>query len=357
MLYCALIIFLYSVYVKHRKGSLSMTIHTHSRTFRLLTIIALDIISVALVLVVFALFHHVLPNPRSAMSSVITLDTPAPSMQEIALPVPSAQAGLKVEAPPKIEKTPEPGDFSATFPDGDTGVGALYSYQSDTLKIAINQVEENGITYYAADVWIKNISSFSTAFAKGQYGTGIHQKPLKMADENSAIFAMTGDYYGARNKGVVIRNGDLYRDSVNSDVCVVFSDGVMETYAKDDFDIQSAISRGAWQAWGFGPQLLENGQAIPTFKSAIEGKNPRNAMGYYEPGHYCFVTVDGRQKGYSVGMTLTELSELFAKLGCKAAFNLDGGATAEMIFRGQLVNKPFKGGRESSDILCFKENT
>ena len=54
-------------------------------------------------------------------------------------------------------------------------------------------------------------------------------------------------------------------------------------------------------------------------------------------------------------MTLAELSQVFAGLGCKAAFNLDGGATAEMLFQGKLVNRPYKGGRQSSDIICFSE--
>lgn len=115
----------------------------------------------------------------------------------------------------------------------------------------------------------------------------------------------------------------------------------------------SATDRGVWQAWNFGPALLDNGEAITVFDSAIKGKNPRNSIGYYEPGHYCFITVDGRQNGYSVGMTLAELSAVYASLGCKCAYNLDGGATAEMIFQGELVNKPYKGGRQSSDIICF----
>ena len=54
-------------------------------------------------------------------------------------------------------------------------------------------------------------------------------------------------------------------------------------------------------------------------------------------------------------MTLAELSQVFADLGCKAAFNLDGGATAQMIFQGELVNRPYNGGRQSSDIICFSE--
>ena len=37
----------------------------------------------------------------------------------------------------------------------------------------------------------------------------------------------------------------------------------------------------------------------------ISGGNPRSCIGYYEPGHYCFVIVDGRQK-QSAGVTLRD---------------------------------------------------
>lgn len=322
-----------------------------------------DVAMVAAVLVVFALFHHVLPRSGKALRSIVDTNSMTATMpnpaETVAMEAAGSDAGPQEQTTQAVAPTPTPvvyatGDFSAAFPSSDTGTGALQSYQSDSLRIAINMVQANDVTYYVADVWVRNINTFKTAFAKGEYGTGIHQEPKKIAQANNAIFAITGDYCGARNSGVVIRNGDLYRDSVSSDVCVLYLDGSMATYNEVDFNVMDAVDNAAWQAWGFGPRLLDdNGGAIAEFTSSIKGKNPRNAIGYYEPGHYCFITVDGRQKGYSVGMTLAELSQVFADLGCKAAFNLDGGATAEMLFNGKLVNKPYKGGRQSSDIICF----
>ena len=323
-------------------------------------IIIKDIAAVCAVLLIFALFHHVLPRPAGKMNTVATLPNASADVPVVTV-TPQVDTTPSGEAQPQQIATAEPiiyapGDFSANFPNYDTGEGALHSYQSDNVRIAITMGEQYGATYYVADVWVRNISGFKTAFAKGQFGTGIHAEPVKTANANNAVFAISGDYCGARDKGVVIRNGDLYRDTVNSDVCVLYTDGAMKTFAQSDVDINALINGGVWQAWGFGPQLLKDGKALDSIDSAIKGKNPRNAMGYYEPGHYCFVTVDGRQPGYSDGMTLVELSALFESLGCKYAFNLDGGATAEMIFQGELVNKPYKGGRQSSDIIYFGEN-
>lgn len=314
-----------------REGNVAVLTKKPKRKRAVRTIIIRDVAAAGIVLVVFAAFHHALPRPAAAIGSISEVQVSAPAAQTAAVEPTPAGGGSTPE--PTAAPTAAPGDFSATFPTYDTGAGALYSYQSDDLRIAISMVQENDITYYIADVRIRSINAFRTAFAKGQFGTGIHQAPLKIAGANNAIFAVTGDYCGARGKGVVIRNGDLYRDSVNSDVCVLFADGTMRTYAEAEFSIADAINGGAWQAWSFGPQLLDGeGRALTEFTDSVRGKNPRNAIGYYEPGHYCFVTVDGRQSGYSVGMTLAELADLFASLGCRSAYNLDGGATAEMIF-------------------------
>ena len=315
-------------------------------------LIVIDILLIGVVLNVFALFHHVIPHRGEAIRSTVT---PAPSPQATIVPKETENT------PEEPVETPVPtqyaeGDFTASFPTYDTGEGALYSYQSDNLRIAVNQVRTEEITYYIADVWVRNVKAFATAFAQGQYGTGIHQHPKRMAKDNGAILAVSGDYYGARSRGLVIRNGNLYRDSINSDVCILYADGRMETFEKEDFDTLTMIDN-AWQGWSFGPQLLQDGQAIAEFSDTIQRENPRCAIGYYEPGHYCLVVVDGRQEGYSVGMTLAELSQLFASLNCKTAYNLDGGATAQMIFEGEVINRPYNGGRDSSDILCFGEGT
>ena len=115
---------------------------------------------------------------------------------------------------------------------------------------------------------------------------------------------------------VVIRNGELYRDTLYQDVCVLYRDGVMETYTAEEFDCAAAMERGAWQAWSFGPMLLDSeGKAMSLFNSVVVNHNPRCGVGYYEPGHYCFVIVEGRND-YSRGATLAEFSYIFEQLGC-----------------------------------------
>ncbi len=122
------------------------------------------------------------------------------------------------------------------------------------------------------------------------------------------------------------------------------------------FSVEEAVENGAWQAWTFGPALLDsNGEILTEFASPsrIISANPRTAIGYYEPGHYCLVVVDGR--GESAGITLPQLSQLFHSLGCTAAYNLDGGNSSIMVWGNEVINNPSGGGRESSDALLIAE--
>jgi exopolysaccharide biosynthesis protein len=64
---------------------------------------------------------------------------------------------------------------------------------------------------------------------------------------------------------------------------------------------------------------------------------------------------DGRTS-QSAGLTLLELADLFLERGCGVAYNLDGGGSATMVFRGEIVNHPTTNGRkekerEVSDIV------
>lgn len=65
------------------------------------------------------------------------------------------------------------------------------------------------------------------------------------------------------------------------------------------------------------------------------------------------IVADGRQSGYSKGMTLIELQHLFLRYGAQMAINLDGGSSG-MWFNGSIVNRPSQGSeRRLSDILYF----
>lgn len=308
-------------------------------------------------LCIFALFHHVLPVAQSGTGTVI--DRPSGGNT-------SSSGGISPDASsdaPSDNPSPDQSGWGAKFADkfSDTVEQTDHSYRSKDVSITIEKktMGEGSrlVTYYVADIYVRSIDNFRTAFAKDQYGRGFRESTLTMATRNNALLAISGDYYGNHTNGTIIRNGVLYRDNpIDGDVCVLYYDGTMETYSPQEWNSADAVAKGAYQAWSFGPMLLDrNGQAMESFNSSLNPKNPRSSMGYYEPGHYCFVLVDGRQEGYSAGLTLKELSQVYADLGCKAAYNLDGGQTAVMTFGDREYSQPYNGGRPVSDIVYIGE--
>ncbi len=231
------------------------------------------------------------------------------------------------------------------------------SYSSPDLSITVSEVNDGNVTYYLADIYVRDIMCFQTALASDTYGSGFRDSIAGMAALKGALLAVNGDYYGNTSEGVVIRNGTIYRaNATDCDVCVLYCDGTMKVMPGSSFSVEEAVADGAWQAWTFGPALLGSGGEILTNFSSpnrIISANPRTAIGYYEPGHYCLVVVDGR--GESAGITLPQLSKLFYGLGCSAAYNLDGGNSSIMVWGNEVINNPSGGGRESSDALLIAE--
>ncbi len=111
-----------------------------------------------------------------------------------------------------------------------------------------------------------------------------------------------------------------------------------------------------------GPLLLWKGRRLeePEKESVSRvfflARHPRTAVGVRADGTLLFVTVDGRQPGESIGMSIPELTDLMLELGSLSAVNLDGGGSTTMVIDGRIVNSPSgsKGPRRNADaILIF----
>ncbi|MFS1517132.1 S-layer homology domain-containing protein [Bacillus sp. SCS-151] len=102
-----------------------------------------------------------------------------------------------------------------------------------------------------------------------------------------------------------------------------------------------------------GPMLVKDGKPYLTIdenSSRAKEKAPRSAVAIdSSKNRVFFVTVDGRQSGYSTGMNLKEFAEYVASLGADRAINLDGGGSTTMVVRehgdqyASVANKPSDG--------------
>ena len=250
---------------------------------------------------------------------------------------------------------------------GGTAVATDTSYVSGSSTINISTVATgsggNTVTYYVADVVLDDATTLQSAFANNSFGENITENTSAIAEDNNAVFAINGDYYGFRDTGIVIRNGVVFRDEGARQGLAFYRDGTVKVYDETATTAEQLVADGVWNTLSFGPSLLDNGEVAEGIEDvevdtnfgnhSIQGEQPRTAVGIIDDNHLVFVVVDGRSPGYSTGVTLTGLAEIMQGLGATTAYNLDGGGSSTMYFNGSLVNNPLGANKErgTSDIL------
>jgi len=234
------------------------------------------------------------------------------------------------------------------------------SYADPNISISIAEYRENDTTIYVADIQVSSPEYLKTALAQNIYGKNVTEKTSVIAEENGAILAINGDFYGSQTKGYVLKNGVLYRDTAENgqEDLVIWSDGTFEIITENNTSASELLEKGAVDILSFGPSLVEAGN-ISVTKGDEVGKakvsNPRTAIGIIDDLHYVFVVSDGRTSDSS-GLSLYQLAEFMQGLGAETAYNLDGGGSSTMVFNGKVVNNPTTSGnriteRSVSDIV------
>ena len=240
------------------------------------------------------------------------------------------------------------------------------TYNNGEVAIEIRYMRTLNTDVYVADITMRDPSYLATALAEGSFGRNLTALTSTMAEQNGAILAINGDYYGFRDTGYVLRNGYLYRSVPSKDQqqedLVFYEDGSVDIVREADVTAEELWDAGAEDIFSFGPGLVIDGEI-----SVVEGEevkraqvtNPRTAFGVISPLHFLFVVSDGRTNE-NVGLSLLELADLMKDLGCVTAYNLDGGGSSTMWFNGRVLNKPTTFGdtiaeRKISDIVYISK--
>ena len=122
-----------------------------------------------------------------------------------------------------------------------------------------------------------------------------------------------------------------------------------------------ALSAAQW-AGGVGDIMVWDGVITDSanWTYAKDGRQPRTAMGIKADGTVVLYAVDGRQSGYSSGLSQADLADELLAQGCLWAVNLDGGGSTAISawLPGRsgpaLQNKPSDGrARGCATYLLF----
>ena len=281
---------------------------------------------------------------ESEVAAVATpvADTPSPPPTETPslTPEPTPEPATEQKSWYRAQDEPE----EVVESDAEQG---HWAYRTDELGIEINRVSttnESGkpVTYFVADIHMKNIYQLRPAFGSiGHTGRGATY-PWIIARRAKAVLWITGDNLinsEKDEKGILIRDGKIYSSANAEDTLVIYPDMSMRIFDEWETRANILLEDGVENSFSFGPTLIMDGVINEDAKyHRIRRINPRAGVGYYEPGHYLSIVVDGRQADYSVGMEIDEFAALFAEYGCTLAYNLDGGLSAAMVFMGEQLN-------------------
>lgn len=304
-------------------------------------------------LLLFALPHHVLPGKGEKVDMKLpqTVNAQPAETPEGAEETVGAQA---TQAPDPLK----PESYSwweEMFCEQPYWQDNLYVGRN--TRVEIRETREETQQYFVADVYVRNVTHLVGVFANDEVGKGIRESISSASARTGSVVMINGDYYGGRSAAICARGGTLYKNSEDADreVCILYADGTMKTCRAGEVDAAAEMARGAYHIWNFGPGLLnEDGTPRTDFAEYedISGRHPRTVLGYVEPGHYLLVVVDGRMSKIR-GLSLTDLAVFMQSLGCRQAFNLDGGQTSQMTVGTTVINQPYKGGRDCSDYIAI----
>lgn len=239
--------------------------------------------------------------------------------------------------------------------------GLVDTVLSDTLIEVQEGLEQTNLRYegengaltamyiMAVDLTTSNIAiKAGTPFNEPDYTLQTVSEIAEYADEagNEVLAAINADFFiNNKPQGVVVQNGVAIK-SVSREDAGFFGilNGKIPVIGSYSRFLQS--QEHIEQALGAFHILVEDGEKVRQGDLSVE---PRSMVGFTDDHTVYFIVVDGRQSGYSGGMSFSQGSQIMLALGVKEAINMDGGGSSALVVKDsvkdvwEVQNKPSDG--------------
>lgn len=137
----------------------------------------------------------------------------------------------------------------------------------------------------------------------------------------------------------------------------------LKDYVKYNYSLSPKEWCKAKYAFAAGPNLIVNGQKNIDAQAQNFGaifantRTARSAIGIKKDGTIILLTVDGKQKGISEGVSLSEMADIMLTIGAENAMNLDGGSSTQMVVEGKMVNVPTNkiGAKVTNAVIVVRK--
>ena len=240
----------------------------------------------------------------------------------------------------------------------------IIEYNSGSLKVRMQKFSNYGTNFWTAQVKIASVSQMKAALSYGTYG-GTRQTTSDAVKSNHAIIGINGSAFSYETgrpgfDAVMLKNGKIYNKALGTSysLMAIANDGTMFSPPQGLSAAQLKKS-GVRDTFNFGPILLKEGKPASLYDQGypevyaspdMTGRYPRSAVGMVRPGEYVLLVSN------APGLTLKQMRTVFRQYGCVYAYNLDGGGSATMSYKGYVLNSPTDGvERPCGDFLLFTE--
>ena len=249
-------------------------------------------------------------------------------------------------------------DPDVTFATGQR----IYYYADDSIFAIVWKEYCNNCYCNFAEVFISDPSQLKRKIAGDTYGYATQLYASSMAAQANAVVAMNGDFYKFRPLGICVYDRVVYRcEAASLDTCFFDTQGNMIfSYAGELTDKDEAQrfvdENDILFSLAFGPVLIDNGVPKENLNYRIGEtmqRYSRSAIGQLGENHYLLMTI-GHVYPYKECCTLKGAQDIMLLKGCVNAYTLDGGQTAELIWRDRPYSYVDWGvERTISDIIYF----
>jgi hypothetical protein len=212
--------------------------------------------------------------------------------------------------------------------------------------IKVYSLKEAGYRGYMAKVKLHDPKAIRLVLAQDKVGA--------KGETTSQAAKRTGAKLAINAGGFARQDGLLYP------IGITVVDGEIKTFSRTDmsfigFDKNGKLVGGelktreevealnVMHGASFVPTLLENGKKLKIPSKWANKKEPRTLIGNFSNGDLLFIVIDGRQKGYSNGVTLEEAQDKLLEFNVRDAYNLDGGGSSTFYYNGKVLNSPSDG--------------
>lgn len=219
----------------------------------------------------------------------------------------------------------------ATAPYPDDTVGPVYLYTPDFGgQVTVTPLTVDELPQPVLAVVVESLTPPPSGVDRGVVAQVIPVPgPVDIPQDGSVVVA--------HGQSAVDLAGLKPGDAISVDVTVVPADSPAAEW-EDTVDALAAGPLLVRRGERVNPADWENEGFAPTTHSNV--RHPRSAVALTFDGRVLMVTVDGRQPGYSAGMTMHELSHFLRTLGARDGMSLDGGASSQFVTDGVLRNRP-----------------